>query len=73
MTYIIELKPEVAQRIEAKAAQSGMKPEAFLEELAEDATRPQNGTIPDAEFERLQKEIFAEYASVFEALALGPK
>ncbi len=69
MTYVLELKPEIARALEAKAAQKGVKPEALLEQLAEDEMRP--GTIPDDQFEASKKKVFAKYARVFEALAEG--
>ena len=74
MTYILELKPEVARALEAKAAQKGVKPEEFLEELLiEDVARPQHGAVPDEQFQASKKKIFSKYARVFEALAEGAK
>ena len=71
MTYVLELKPEVARALEAKAAQKGVKPEALLEQLAENEMHP--GTIPDDQFEALKEEIFTKYARAFEVLAEGAK
>ena len=76
MTYVLELKPEVARALEAKAAQKGVKPEELLEAmLVEDAppVAPQAGTIPDEQFEALKEEIFTKYARAFEVLAEGAK
>ena len=73
MTYLVELKPEVARNIEAQAAQKGVKPEEFLGELAENVAQPQHGTIPDEQFQASKKKIFTKYAKVFEALAEGAK
>lgn len=71
MTYVLELKPEVARAIESQAARKGVKPEELLETLAEEQMG--GGTIPDEQFQASKKKIFAQHAEVFTALAEGAK
>ena len=37
MTYVLELKPEVARKLDERAARKGVKPEEFLGELVQNA------------------------------------
>ncbi len=74
MTYVLELKPEVARKLEARAARQGVKPEEILEELlSEETPEIEHGIIPDEQFQASKKKIFTKYAKVFEALAEGAK
>lgn len=69
MTYILELKPETARKIEEQAAQKGTTPQQMLVELAE-------AKFDDNRRARLMKmadELFEERASAYEALAEGAK
>ena len=67
MTYIVELKPEIARSIEAKAASQCVFPEEFLAGFIERFT--QTKTADPEEVRRIADEIFTKYAKVFEALA----
>ena len=67
MTYVLELKPEVARSIEAKTASQGITPEEFLAGFIERFT--QSKTADPGEVRRIADEIFAERAEVFAALA----
>ena len=69
MTYVLELKPETARRIEEQATKQGTTPQQVLVELAE-------ANFNDNRRERLMKmaeELFDERASAYEALAEGAK
>ena len=67
MTYSLELKPEIASSIEAKAASQGVSPEEFLSGFIERITQ-QKYADPE-EVRRIADEIFTERAELFEALA----
>lgn len=67
MTYTLELKPEIARNIEAKAASHGVAPEGFLAGFIERVT--QYKTADPREVRRIADEIFTERAELFEALA----
>lgn len=71
MTYIVELKPETARRIQAQAAQKGVKPEEFLEQLADDVAQSKDARR--AEVRAMAEKLFDDYAPAFEALAEGAK
>ncbi len=74
MTYVLELKPEVARKLEERAARKGVKPEEIVEELLiEDVPPTEHGEISDEQFQKSKKKVFAKYARVFEALAEGAK
>ncbi len=67
MTYTLELNPEIARSIEAKAASQGVAPEEFLAGFIERFTEQK--TADPGEVRRIADEIFTKYAKVFEALA----
>lgn len=67
MIYTVELKPEVAREIEAKAASQNLTPEEFLVRLAERSVHL--NVIPDEQFRKSMEFIFDKYAPAFEALA----
>ncbi len=71
MTYIVELKPEVARVIESQAAQKGVKPEEFLGELGENFA--EGKAARRAEVRAMAEKLFDDYAPAFKALAEGAK
>ena len=71
MTYILELKPEVARVFEAEAAQKGVSPEELLGALAGEAARAKEARR--AEVRAMAEKLFDDYAPAFEALAEGAK
>ena len=71
MTYILELKPEVARALEAKAAQKGVKPAEFIEQIVTDA--PEIEYFEMDEVRAMAEKLFDDRASVYEALAEGAK
>ena len=74
MTYVLELKPEVARKLEARAARKGVKPEEIVEELlTEAAPETEHGIISDEQFQASKQKIFTKYARAFEVLAEGAK
>ncbi len=70
MTYILNLKPETAQRIEEKARQSGVAPQQWLESVIENASAE---SITNAKFEEVMNGVFDRYQRAFEVLAEGAK
>lgn len=72
MTYTLELKPEVARKLEARAAQKGVKPEEIVEELLT-AETPEVEYFKMDEVRALAEKLFDDRASVYEALAEGAK
>ena len=72
MTYVLELKPEVARALEAKAAQKGLKPEEFLEAMlvGNDAQTEESSL---EEVRAMAAKLFDDRAPVYEALADGAK
>lgn len=69
MTYVLNLKPETAQKIEERAAQSHIAPEKVVEELIVSAL----GESRAERLDRLTQELFEERASAYEVLAEGAK
>lgn len=69
MTYVLNLKPETAKRIEERAAQSGTAPEQVAEELISSAL----GEARAERLHRLTNELFNERAGAYEVLAEGAK
>ena len=67
MTYVLELKPEVARKLEAKAATQKVSAEEFLADFIERITRYE--TVDPDEVRRIAEQIFTERAEVFVALA----
>lgn len=67
MIYSVELRPETAKIIEAKAAEKGLTPEDFLASLAERSV--QSNVIPDEQFRKSMEFSFEKYAPAFEVLA----
>ncbi len=67
MTYVLELKPEVARSIEAKAASQNVPAEEFLAGFIERITRHE--IVKSDEARRIAEQIFTERAEVFVALA----
>ncbi len=67
MTYVLELKPEVARSIEAKAASQGVTPEEFLAGFIERLT--QSKTAESEEVRMVADELHTKYSDVFVALA----
>lgn len=72
MTYVLELKPEVARKLEARAARKGVKPEEILEELLIDEV-PEIQYFEMDEVHAMAEKLFDDRASVYEALAEGAK
>jgi len=67
MTYVLNLKPETARKIEERAKANGATPEAVIEELI-------NLALETGRAERMNKltnELFKKRASAYEALAEG--
>ena len=74
MTYVLELKPEVARKLEARAARKGVKPAEIVEELLTAEAPPnEHGEISDEQFQASKEKIFTRYARAFEVLAEGAK
>ena len=67
MTYVLELKPEVARSVEAQSASQGVTPEEFLTGFIERFT--QYKTADPDEVRRIANEIFIGRAELFIALA----
>lgn len=70
MTYVLNLKPETAKRVEEKAKSSGVAPEQWLEKLTETAL---GESVSDAEFKATMNRVFDRYQQAFEVLAEGAK
>ncbi len=69
MTYVLNLEPEVARRIEERAAQNGTAPEKVAEEvLVSEFSESRSERLS-----RLTNELFAERGSAYEVLAEGAK
>ena len=76
MTYVLELKPEVARKIQQQAAQKGVRPEEFLAQLAEENANQddtQTKYFDPEEVRAMAAKLFDDRAEVFEALAEGAK
>ncbi len=69
MTYVLNLEPEVARRIEERAAQNGTAPE----KVAEEVLVSEFGESRAERLSRLTNELFADRASAYEVLAEGAK
>jgi hypothetical protein len=67
MTYVLNLEPQTARRIEERAAQSAVTPEAVIEELIESALK----TSRSERLGELTNEVFEERAGAYEVLASG--
>lgn len=72
MTYVLELKPEVARKLEARAARKGVKPEDIVEELLVDEV-PEVQYFEMDEVMAMAEKLFDDRAPVYEALAEGAK
>ena len=72
MTYVLELKPEVARKLEERAARKGVKPAEIVEELLIEET-PEVEYFEMDEVRAMAEKLFDDYAPAFEALAEGPK
>lgn len=72
MTYVLELKPEVARKLEARAARKGVKPEDIVEELLVDEV-PEVQYFEMDEVMAMAEKLFDDRASAYEALAEGAK
>ncbi len=70
MTYVLNLKPETAQRIEDKAKSLGVAPQQWLEGIIEKAS---SESVSDAQFEEVMNRVFDRYQTAFEVLAEGAK
>ncbi len=70
MTYILNLKPETARRIEEKAKESGVDPQQWLEATIE---RASGDSVSDAQFEEVMNRVFDRYQTAFEVRAEGAK
>ncbi len=70
MTYVLNLEPEVARRVEQKAKTNGLAPEQWLETLAQSATKE---SVSEAELEAAMHRVFDRYEKTFEILAEGAK
>ncbi len=69
MTYVLELKPETARKIEERAAQKGTTPQNMLTEMVE-SNFDGDG---DAKFDAAMNRVFDKYHKAFEVLAEGAK
>lgn len=69
MTYVLNLEPETARRIEERAAQNGTAPEKVAEEILVSAFAEDRAQ----RLSRLTNELFEERASAYEVLAEGAK
>lgn len=69
MTYILELKPEVARAIEAEAAQQKIAPEEVATQMLETAAAQHRR----AQVREMAEKLFDDRAPVYEALAEGAK
>ena len=72
MTYVLELKPEVARKLEERAARKGVKPAEIVEELLTEGA-PEVEYFEMDEVRAMAEKLFDDYAPAFEALAEGPK
>ena len=72
MTYVLELKPEVARKLEERAARKGVRPEEIVEELLTEET-PEVEYFEMDEVRAMAEKLFDDRASVYKALAEGAK
>lgn len=66
MTYVLNLKPETAQRIEEKAKANGATPEQWLENLAEETAEQSPRTMA---FEEASEYVLNKNAELYRRLA----
>ena len=72
MTYVLELKPEVARKLEERAARKGVAPAEIVEELLTEQA-PEIEYFEMDEVRAMAEKLFDDRASVYEALAEGAK
>lgn len=70
MTYVLNLEPETARRIEAKAKARGVAPEQWLKTVVQTASEE---SASEAQFEAVMNRVFDRYEKAFEVLAEGAK
>ncbi len=70
MTYVLNLEPETARRIEEKAKARGVAPEQWLETVVQTASEE---SVSEAQFEAVMNRVFDRYEKAFEVLAEGAK
>ena len=70
MTYVLNLEPHTAKRIEEKAKEMGVEPQQWLETVIQKASAD---SVSDADLESAMNRIFDRYQTAFEVLAEGAK